>query len=63
MATYTDWMASCYSITVTGCPAISVPCGIGPSGLPVGLQIVTPRGTDRRTLALVTAFEAATAAA
>jgi amidase len=62
MTSYTDWMASCYSITVTGCPAISVPCGVGPSGLPVGLQIVTPRGTDRRTLAIAAAFEAAVAA-
>ena len=59
LASYTDWMASCYSITVTGCPAISVPCGIGPSSLPVGLQIVTPRGSDRRTLAIAAAFEAA----
>ena len=57
MTSYTDWMASCFSITVTGCPAISVPCGIGPSGLPVGLQIVTPRGSDRRTLAIGAAFE------
>ena len=62
MTSYTDWMASCYSITVTGCPAISVPCGVGPSSLPVGLQIVTPRGTDRRTLAIAAAFEAAVAA-
>ncbi len=62
MTTYTDWMASCYSITVTGCPAISVPCGIGPSGLPVGIQIVTPRGSDRKTLAIAAAFEAANAA-
>ncbi len=62
MTSYTDWMASCYSITVTGCPAISVPCGVGPSGMPVGLQIVTPRGTDRRTLAIAAAFEAAVAA-
>ena len=59
LATYTEWMASCYTITVTGCPAISVPCGIGPSGLPVGLQIVTPRGSDRRTLAIAAAFEEA----
>ncbi len=62
MTSYTDWMASCYSITVTGCPAISVPCGVGPSGLPVGLQIVTPRRTDRRALAIAAAFEAAVAA-
>jgi len=61
MTSYTDWMASCYSITVTGCPAISVPFGVGPSSLPVGLQIVTPRGTDHRTLAIAATFEAARA--
>ena len=61
MATYTDWMASCYSITVTGCPAISVPCGAA-SDLPVGLQIVTPRASDRLTLAIAAAFESAKAA-
>src|SRR5262249_13834290 len=27
MQTYIDWMAMCYAITVTGMPAISVPCG------------------------------------
>ena len=61
MSTYTDWMASCYTITVTGCPAISVPCGAA-SGLPVGLQIVTPRASDRLTLAIAAAFESAKAA-
>ena len=62
LSTYTDWMASCYSITITGCPAISVPCGVGRSGLPIGLQIVTPRGSDRRTLAIAAAFETANGA-
>ena len=62
MTSYTDWMASCYSITVTGCPAISVPCGVGPSGLPVGLQIATARSSDRTTLGIAAAFEAARAA-
>ncbi len=59
LSTYTDWMASCHAITVTGCPAISVPCGVGPSGLPVGLQIVTPRRSDQRTLAIAAAIEPA----
>ena len=40
MHTYLDWMKSCYYISVTGLPAISVPCGFTPEGLPVGLQIV-----------------------
>ena len=40
MKTYIDWMGLCYAITVTGCPAISVPVGFTDGGLPVGLQIV-----------------------
>ncbi|MCZ8314145.1 amidase [Phreatobacter sp.] len=38
-------------------PAISVPCGLDPAGLPLGLQIVMPRGQDRRLLALATWIE------
>lgn len=40
MGSYIEWMRSCYYITITGLPAISVPCGFTPEGLPVGLQIV-----------------------
>ncbi|HWU38610.1 MAG TPA: amidase family protein, partial [Candidatus Acidoferrum sp.] len=35
---YTQWFFLTYGITVTGLPAISVPCGFTQSGLPVGLQ-------------------------
>jgi len=31
-------------------PALSLPCGTGRDGLPVGLQIAGPRGLDRRVL-------------
>src|SRR4249919_3050137 len=50
MTTYLDWMRSAYVITVTGCPAISVPAGTTQDGLPVGVQIVAPFGADRRLL-------------
>ncbi len=56
---YLDWMRSAYFITVTGCPAISVPAGTTPDGLPVGVQIVAPHGADRRLLGIAAAFEAA----
>ena len=61
MATYLDWMRSAYVITVTGCPAISVPAGATATGLPVGVQIVAPYGADRRLLEVAAAFEAAKA--
>jgi len=61
METYLDWMRSAYFITVTGCPAISVPAGTTADGLPVGIQIVAPHGADRRLLEIAAAFEAAVA--
>ncbi|MFL6002515.1 MAG: amidase [Nocardioides sp.] len=57
METYLDWMRSSYLITVTGCPAISVPAGTTPAGLPVGVQIVAPHGADRFLLEVAAAFE------
>jgi len=60
METYIDWMKSCYYITVTGHPAISVPCGFTPEGLPVGVQIVGRHQDDFGVLQLAHAFEQAT---
>lgn len=60
LATYLDWMAVCWAITVTGCPAISVPAGFTPAGLPIGIQIVGPRGHDRAVLEVAHAFEQST---
>jgi amidase len=60
MNTYIDWMGTCYAITLTGLPAISVPCGFTPEGLPIGLQIVGRRHRDLDVLKLAYAFEQAT---
>jgi amidase len=60
LPTYIDWMKSCYYITVTGLPAISVPCGFTPEGLPIGVQIVGRHRDDFGVLQLAHAFEAAT---
>jgi amidase len=59
-ATYLDWMRSAYLITVTGCPAISVPAGFTPEGWPVGVQLVGPARGERRLLEVAHAFEQAT---
>jgi len=60
METYLDWMTICCAISITGLPAISVPCGFTVDGLPVGLQIVgRPRG-DLQLLRIAHAFERAT---
>ena len=53
-------MASAYLISVTGLPAISVPAGFTPDGLPVGLQLVGRRRADWPLLQVAHAFEAAT---
>jgi amidase len=59
-ASYLDWMRAAYNITVTGCPAISVPAGFTPEGWPVGIQLVTAARTERRLLEIAASFEAAT---
>ena len=57
---YIDWMKSCYWITTTSHPAISVPAGFTPEGLPVGLQIVGRYRDDFGVLQLAHAYEQAT---
>jgi amidase len=59
METYIDWMKSCYYISMTSAPAISVPCGFTPEGLPVGIQIVGRHRDDFGLLQIAHAFEQA----
>ena len=59
MPTYIDWMRSCWYVSLTACPAISVPAGFTARGLPVGLQIVGPHRGDWSVLQIAHAFEQA----
>jgi amidase len=57
---YIGWMKSAYWISVTCRPAMSVPAGFTPDGLPVGIQIVGRHRDDLGVLQIGQAFEEAT---
>jgi amidase len=46
--------------TMLGCPAISLPAGFGPGGLPVGVQIIGRLRADLSLLQLAHAHEQVT---
>ncbi len=54
---YVDWIYITYAITLTGCPAISVPCGFTESGLPIGLQLVASPFQEARLLSFAAKLE------
>jgi amidase len=58
MTSYIDWFLLTYAITITGLPAISIPCGWTAEGFPVGLQIVGRRLAETTVLRAAAAFEA-----
>jgi len=60
MGTYIEWMRSNSRISALCCPAISVPVGFSPAGLPVGLQLVARPFGERSLLEVAHALEART---
>ena len=60
MATYIDWMRSCWYVTFMSNPAISVPAGFTNTGLPIGVQIVGRARGEWSVLQLAHAFEQGT---
>jgi len=59
MDTYIDWMRSCSDISVTGCPAVSMPASFTPAGLPVGVQFVGRPSGDVELLRFARVWEQA----
>ena len=55
-----NWFPWCMPFNLTGHPAISLPCGFTPEGLPLGLQIVGRFREDAALLRTAALFEAAT---
>ena len=58
MANYLRWEAIAYGVTLMGNPAVVIPCGKGPDGLPFGLQIVGPLHRDAWLADVAVALEA-----
>lgn len=56
-ANYYDWYTICFAITVTSCPAMSIPCGFTSDGLPVGLQFVGPKYGEALLFSAAALFE------
>jgi amidase len=57
MESYVDWIAPTFVLSLTGLPVASVPCGLDPEGMPVGLQIVGRPFGEESVLALAGAIE------
>jgi len=60
MDTYHRWMEVVVPVSLLGLPSLAVPAGFGAQGLPMGVQIFGPRGSDARLLALGAAYHEAT---
>ena len=56
-ANYYDWYTICFAITVTSCPAMSIPCGFTDDGLPVGMQLVGPQNGEASLCSAAALFE------
>ena len=54
---FDDWCPLALVANLTGQPACSVPVGFGTDGLPVGMQVMGPRWSDARVLAVAAAYE------
>jgi amidase len=57
LTSYIDWMFLTFVITLTGCPALSLPCGFTKIGLPVGLQIIGRSHADAAVIAAASLLE------
>jgi amidase len=60
MDTYHRWMQVMIPISMSGCPALSVPAGFNEGGLPMGIQIVGPNHAEMACMQLAHAYDQAT---
>ena len=60
MDTYHRWMEVMIAASLLGLPVVNLPIGFGAEGLPMGMQLIGPRGGDRRLLEIAAAWHEAT---
>ena len=59
MATYVDWIAPTFVLSLTALPVASVPCALDAESMPVGLQIVGRPSDEESVLALAAVVQRA----
>jgi Asp-tRNA(Asn)/Glu-tRNA(Gln) amidotransferase A subunit family amidase len=57
MPTYMHWLAPTYALTMALPAAAAIPCGVDHLGMPFGIQIVGPNGSDALVLEVAHALE------
>ncbi|MEM9764819.1 MAG: amidase family protein [Pseudomonadota bacterium] len=57
MPSYMRWLAIAYVPTLCFATVAAIPCGLGPTGMPFGLQVIGPHRSDAKVLAVAEALE------
>jgi len=57
MTNYVHWAGLTSALTVVGNPITALPCGLDPTGMPFGIQVIGPSHADRFTLGVAHALE------
>ncbi len=60
MDTYHRWMQVVVPAGLIGLPVVNIPVGFGDGGLPAGVQLIGPRGSDAKLLRLAHQWHGAT---
>ena len=47
------------TVNIAGLPGVSVPCGFGAGGLPIGMQLIGPKFSEAKLLGAAKAYETA----
>lgn len=57
MPTYMRWLALSYAPTTTLCCSCVLPCGLDHEGMPFGIQVIGPNGSDSKVLNIAASLE------